>query len=263
MSNLKTFEAFALQKYETGESSIIVHSLSPELGRISLMVKGGKTRKDSPVHRLESLNHVQVVANLREGSDIATVREVSILWEPDRLRQKIGNLSAAMLLAETAADATESGQPSPEVFEALQRSLITLNEASPEEFNLTMVAAGMMEILRVSGQFPTFAKEILQPWPSRTPKPRVFQLQFEEATFSLPEYQFMKEPKWPTALDLERIGILLPGTAIRFAYNYIGMNPLTELEAGEAIQLITALSLQASWRHGRVAKSLQFFREIN
>jgi DNA repair protein RecO (recombination protein O) len=102
------------------ESSLIVHWLTPEFGRVSTVAKGAR-RPKSPFRGILDLLYTAEFTFIRSRrSDLHTLREVSLLENRAALRQDLTALQRACYGTAFIEQVTEADTPLPGVFELFQ-----------------------------------------------------------------------------------------------------------------------------------------------
>jgi DNA repair protein RecO (recombination protein O) len=160
------------------ESSLIVHWLTRELGRVATVAKGA-CRPKSPFRGKLDLFYLCEFSFARSRrSDLHTLREVSLQETHTALRRDLGWLEQATRAARLVEQKTETETPLPEYFHLLVGFLKYLPEHLPQP---QTVFAFEMKLLRILGLSPNLntrnltagAKQILEKldeldWPAVT-----------------------------------------------------------------------------------------------
>src|SRR5712672_1023916 len=98
------------------ETSLIVHWLTPELGRLATVAKGAR-RPKSPFHgKLDLFYLADFSFNRSRRSELHLLREVSLRETHSALRQDMGHLRQASYCAALVEQTTETETPLPAVF---------------------------------------------------------------------------------------------------------------------------------------------------
>jgi DNA repair protein RecO (recombination protein O) len=101
------------------ETSLILHWLTPTLGRLATVAKGAR-RPNSPFRGKLDLFYLDDFSFSRSRrSDLHTLREVSLLQTHSGLRKDIGLLRQAAYCATLVEQATEMETPLPQVFDLM------------------------------------------------------------------------------------------------------------------------------------------------
>src|SRR5437899_5981086 len=113
------------------ETSLIVHWLTPNLGRLATVAKGA-LRPKSPFRGKLDLFYVADFSFARSRrSELHTLREVSIRETHPAIRRELGRVQQAAYVAALIEQVTESETPLAEIFELVQRFLNVLAETTP------------------------------------------------------------------------------------------------------------------------------------
>jgi DNA repair protein RecO (recombination protein O) len=142
------------------ETSLIVHWLSPNLGRIATAAKGARRPKSPFSGKLDLFYEADISLTRSRSSDLHMLREVNLRQTNAALRQDLGKLKQAVYAAKFIVQTTESETPLPEVFELFQRFLESscAHEASPQ-----LVLAFEIKMLVELGLEPDWKDAKLQP----------------------------------------------------------------------------------------------------
>ena len=133
------------------ETSLIVHWLTPDFGRIATMAKGAR-RPKSPFRGKLDLFYLCEFTFLRSRrSDLHTLREVSLRDTHSELRRELGWLEQATYAVELLEQTTETETPLSEFFALLSGFLQHLPTHPPQP---QAVLAFEMKLLRELGQSP-------------------------------------------------------------------------------------------------------------
>jgi DNA repair protein RecO (recombination protein O) len=140
------------------ETSLIVHWLTPALGRVATVAKGAR-RANSPFRGKLDLCYLADFSFSRSRrSELHTLREVSLRQTHSGLREDLGLLQQACYCAALVELATEMETPLPGVFE-LMIGLIGLLLAQP--LQATTVFAFELKLLTNLGLKPDLDKSEL------------------------------------------------------------------------------------------------------
>lgn len=136
------------------ETSLIVHWLTPDFGRISTVAKGAR-RPKSPFRGKLDLFYLCELTFLRSRrSDLHTLREVSLQETHSALRRELGWLEQAAYAIDLLEQTTETETPLPEFFTLLAGFLKHLPDHPSQP---QAVFAFEMKLLRLLGQSPDLA----------------------------------------------------------------------------------------------------------
>ena len=119
-------EALVLWGVDYSETSRILTFLTPGRGRVSGMVKGVR-RKNSPLAAvLDTLNHVELVYLWKDGRQVQTVTDASLITGFAGIRADLERSAYASFPVEVAARAAHENDPSEGLFAVLMRGLRSL-----------------------------------------------------------------------------------------------------------------------------------------
>ena len=102
------------------ETSLIVHWLTPALGRIATVAKGARRPKSPFLGKLDLFYLADFSFSRSRGSDLHTLREASLREMHGAIREDILKLSQAAYATALVEQATETETPLPAVFELLR-----------------------------------------------------------------------------------------------------------------------------------------------
>lgn len=125
---LSTTECLVLRRLEYGDSSIISTVLSPDEGKISLMVRGARKPKSQFSGLFEVGNILQIVCYLKPNRDLQMIKEASYSEKCFQLRdslEKMAMVSAAMELVNQLIHDREVNEA---VYQTTRRFLVWMNE---------------------------------------------------------------------------------------------------------------------------------------
>jgi DNA repair protein RecO (recombination protein O) len=108
------------------ETSLIVHWLTPDFGRIATVAKGARRLKSPFLGKLDLFYLADFSFSRSRRSDLHTLREVSLRETHSALRLDICRLRQAAYAASFVEQATETETPLPVVFELMREFLVCL-----------------------------------------------------------------------------------------------------------------------------------------
>jgi DNA repair protein RecO (recombination protein O) len=135
------------------ETSLIVHWLTPDLGRLAAVAKGALRPKSPFGGKLDLFFEADLSFSRSRRSDLHTLREVSLRDSHPKLRQDLDRLRIAACAARWIELATETETPVSEPF-GLMRRLLACLDTKPASASL--VFAFELVLLTVSGLRPGF-----------------------------------------------------------------------------------------------------------
>ena len=142
------------------ETSLIVHWLTPTLGRIATVAKGAR-RPKSPFHgKLDLFFEAEFSFARSRRSDLHTLREVVLRETHPPLRRDLARLQQATYCAALIEQTTETETPVPEIFELFNGFL---GQVSEEETTPQTVIGFEMRLLGLLGLQPNLDQSNLRP----------------------------------------------------------------------------------------------------
>jgi len=142
------------------ETSLIVHWLTPELGRIATVAKGARRPKSPFAGKLDLFYAADFSFSRSRTSELHTLREVKLQATHGAIREDILKLQQAGYAAAFIEQATETGTPLPEIFELTRGFLKQLCGQKPPPQNIFALE---LKLLRELGLAPDGAETRLTP----------------------------------------------------------------------------------------------------
>ena len=121
-----------LHRYPYSESSFIVKALSPDVGVISLLIKGARRKESSFRASLDPLAIAEVVYRHSTRSELQLPREATLVRYHTELRKDLERLAMAQVIAETVLRLAQSGGHYREEFELVANSFLALDQDTPQ-----------------------------------------------------------------------------------------------------------------------------------
>ena len=142
------------------ETSLIVHWLTPDFGRIATVAKGARRIKSPFLGKLDLFYLADFSFSRSRRSDLHTLREISLRETHTALRQDLCRLRQAAYAATLVEQATETETPLPAVFELMREFLAGLcrQPSAPQ-----MILAFELKFLLELGLKPDLGKTKLTP----------------------------------------------------------------------------------------------------
>ena len=142
------------------ETSLIVHWLTPDFGRIATVARGAR-RPKSPFHgKLDLFYRADFSFSRSRSSDLHNLREVSQRETHGAIREDIFKLQQAAYATAFLEQATETETPLPEIFELTGKFLGWLCGQPPRPQNIFALE---LKLLHELGLEPDLAGERLTP----------------------------------------------------------------------------------------------------
>lgn len=133
------------------ETSLIIHWLTPDLGRLATVAKGARRPKSSFQGKLDLFYACDFSFARSKRSDLHTLREVVVRERHEPLRHDLGWVQQASYAAALIEQTTETETPLPEIY-ALFASLLNFLPQHPPKPRT--IFAFELKMLRELGQEP-------------------------------------------------------------------------------------------------------------
>jgi DNA repair protein RecO (recombination protein O) len=142
------------------ETSLIIHWLTPDFGRIATVAKGARRPKSPFAGKLDLFyaGDFSLIRSRRSG--LHTLREVKLRETHGAIRQDMMKLQQAGYAAAFIEQSTEMDTPLPEIFELTRRFLKHLCEQKPTPQNIFALE---LKLLRELGLEPDAKESRLTP----------------------------------------------------------------------------------------------------
>ena len=155
---IESASGLVLRTRRLTETSLIVHWLTPNLGRLATVAKGAFRPKSPFRGKLDLFYRADFSFVRSRRSELHTLREVSIRETYPAIRRELGRVQQASYAAALVEQVTESETPLPEIFELVQGFLNVLAETTPESH---LVFAFEFKLLAELGLEPDLSKSHL------------------------------------------------------------------------------------------------------
>jgi DNA repair protein RecO (recombination protein O) len=142
------------------ETSLIVHWLTPALGRIATVARGARRPKSPFAGKLDLFYAADFSFGRSRRSELHTLREVGLRETHGAIREDIVKLQQAAYAANFIEQATETETPLPEIFELTRDFLRTLCDQKPAAQNIFALE---LKLLHELGLAPDFEEARLTP----------------------------------------------------------------------------------------------------
>jgi DNA repair protein RecO (recombination protein O) len=142
------------------ETSLIIHWLTPDLGRVATVAKGARRPKSPFAGKLDLFYTADLSFTRSRSSELHNLREVKLQETRRAIREDIEKLQQAAYAAAFVEQATETETPIPEIFE-LVRDFLTLLCQSPAQQQT--IFALELKLLRDLGMEPDLEETRLTP----------------------------------------------------------------------------------------------------
>jgi DNA repair protein RecO (recombination protein O) len=142
------------------ETSLIVHWLTPDLGRVATVAKGARRPKSPFAGKLDLFFEADFSFQRSRRSELHTLREVSLREVHAALRTDLGYLQQASYAAALIEQTTETETPVPAVYALMSGFLDQLTQRLPQQRG---VFAFELKLLSELGLSPDLSRSRLSP----------------------------------------------------------------------------------------------------
>lgn len=142
------------------ETSLVVHWLTAEQGRLATVARGARRAKSPLRGKLDLFHVAEFTFRRSRHSDLHQLGEVALGETHPMLRRDWRRLTQASYGVTLLELATESDTPVPELWPVFMGFLALVNHAEPR---IETVLALELKVLGVLGQFPDLERESLPP----------------------------------------------------------------------------------------------------
>ncbi|MCY4233532.1 MAG: DNA repair protein RecO [Bacteroidetes bacterium] len=153
-------EGIVLRSMPYRETSKLVTLYTRELGKITIIARGGQSLKNRFGSTLQLLSHVQAVIFSRPTRSIQVLSECSHITVYSDIREDLEKLTIGQRICEIVLKITEEGQRSFELFQLLINVLTALND--PKSNGLVLNLYFQIQFTQQLGFAPAFSKESVE-----------------------------------------------------------------------------------------------------
>ena len=163
-------QGIVLRTIRYSESSLIVHWLTEDHGRISTMVRGAFSPKSSFRGKLDLFYLCQLTFQRSSRSTLHNLREINLKATFERLRHHVEKINQASYIAQLISKSVEEDTPVEALFPLLNEFLSILNQSNKTD--LLLVLWFEFRLLQLLGLEPQWkqdrlsqdAKRVLEHW---------------------------------------------------------------------------------------------------
>jgi DNA repair protein RecO (recombination protein O) len=144
-----------LRTYPLTETSLIVHWLTSDLGRIATVAKGARRPKSQFQGKLDLFYLADFSFHRSRRSELHTLREVSLCEIHSALREDLAHLQQAAYASALIEQTTETETPLPQIFQLFRCFLAHLVTQPAQPLN---IFAFEIKLLHELGLMPDFRR---------------------------------------------------------------------------------------------------------
>ena len=157
---IETASGLILRTRPLTETSLIIHWLTPELGRLATVAKGARRPKSPFAGKLDLFYAADFSFSRSRSSDLHHLREVKLRETHGAIREDILKLQQAAYAANFIEQTTETETALPDIFELLRHFLKFLCAQKPAARNIFALE---LQLLQELGLTPDLAATRLPP----------------------------------------------------------------------------------------------------
>jgi DNA repair protein RecO (recombination protein O) len=157
---IETAAGLVLRTRPLTETSLIVHWLTPNLGRLATVAKGARRAKSPFRGKLDLFYLADFSFSRSRRSELHTLREVSLRKTHSGLREDLGLLQQASYCAALVEQATETETPLPRIFDMM---IDSLQHLLAQPLQAATVFSFELRLLTELGLKPDLEKSKLNP----------------------------------------------------------------------------------------------------
>ncbi len=120
--------AIVLKSFSYGESSIIARCFSKKNGKVSLIIKGAKSKKSPKVSYFQPPNYIDIIYNFKLNRELQILSKVSFREYWPKILDDLYKISLTMTLLEITDKTLSDNYPDPSLFLVLKEVLKAYND---------------------------------------------------------------------------------------------------------------------------------------
>ena len=134
MSEIIKTEAVVLNKIDYRDTSVIASLDTEDLGRISAILKGGRSPKSKTGRIVDPLNHLQIIIYKKDTRELQLLSDAEIISHFSKLKENLSALKYSYAVIELVQKLTAVDQQNKKTFKGIVRilSLLEKGEEKPE-----------------------------------------------------------------------------------------------------------------------------------
>jgi len=130
MSDILKTEAVVLSKLNYGDTSSIASLFTKDYGKISVIVKGGRSKKSKFGAVVDPLNNIQIVFYKKDTRDVQLISDASLLSHFQSLKNDLQKLKYAYAVAELVKNLMAENESNKKIYQGLVRILSRLDSSN-------------------------------------------------------------------------------------------------------------------------------------
>jgi DNA repair protein RecO (recombination protein O) len=134
MSEIVKTEAVVLNKIDYRDTSVIASLYTEDFGKISAIIKGGRSTKSKIGRIVDPLNHLRIILYKKETREVQLLSDAEIISHFTRLKENLAALKYSYAVIELVHKLTPVDEQNKKTFKGIVRilSLLEKGEEKPE-----------------------------------------------------------------------------------------------------------------------------------
>jgi len=124
--------AIVLKSFPYGDTSLIARCFSKDQGKISLIIKGARTKKSSKTAYFEPLSHIDIIYHHKPNRELQMVSKVSFIDYWSNILSDLRSVTLSVAILELTDKTLSFEDPHPKLFSTLKNVLQAFNERSSD-----------------------------------------------------------------------------------------------------------------------------------
>jgi DNA repair protein RecO len=120
--------AIVLKSFPYGDTSLIARCFSKDQGKISLIIKGARTKKSSKTAYFEPLSHIDIIYHHKPNRELQMVSKVSFIDYWSNILSDLRAVTLSVAILELTDKTLSFEDPHPNLFSTLKNVLQAFNE---------------------------------------------------------------------------------------------------------------------------------------
>tara|TARA_B100001996_G_scaffold140517_1_gene106852 strand:+ start:160 stop:849 length:690 start_codon:yes stop_codon:yes gene_type:complete len=124
--------AIVLKSFPYGDTSLIARCFSKDQGKISLIIKGARTKKSTKTAYFEPLSHIDIIYHHKPNRELQMVSKVSFIDYWSNILSDLRAVTLSVAILELTDKTLSFEDPHPNLFSTLKNVLQAFNERSSD-----------------------------------------------------------------------------------------------------------------------------------
>ena len=120
--------AIVLKSFPYGDTSLIARCFSKDNGKISLIIKGARSKKSSKTSQFQPLSYIDIIYQYKPNRKLQTLTKVDILQYWSKIIDDLHKISLSMAILELTDRTLSDNDSHPELFTVLVKLFQSYND---------------------------------------------------------------------------------------------------------------------------------------